>query len=277
MFGRLEMYVKMLRDDPVNFLIYMAYTAVVFLASLILHECAHGWMALRCGDPTAKMLGRVSLNPARHLDPVGTICMFIFGFGWAKPVPVNPRNFRDYRRDDFLVSIAGIVTNLMLFIVCSLLAVVLNLFIWNSKLLPAMEWAYNVPASNESLVNIFAPFDYNYAATYICYSNSFEWMELFASNYWLLYIQRFLLMMANVNLILAIFNLLPIPPLDGYHVLNDTILKGRYNLSGQAFQISQVALIVLLATGLLDTILSGGSELIGGAIIRLFLRLTGQA
>lgn len=259
------MYADMLREDPVSFLIYMAYAVVVFLFSLILHECAHGWMALRCGDPTAKMLGRLSLNPAKHLDPVGTICMFVFGFGWAKPVPVNPRNFRDYRRDDFLVSIAGIVTNLTLFIACSLLAVMLNKILWDTD-----NWIIDA----EYMVNIFS--NQGNWSHVLAYSTNLEMMKGFTDHYWLLYIQRFLLMMADVNLLLAIFNLLPIPPLDGYHVLNDTILKGRFNLSGESFQIAHFVLIALLATGLLDTILSGGSELIGGAVIRIFLRMTGQ-
>lgn len=268
MFSRIEMYADMLREDPVSFLIYMAYTVVVFLFSLILHECAHGWMALRCGDPTAKMLGRLSLNPAKHLDPVGTICMFVFGFGWAKPVPVNPRNFRDYRRDDFLVSIAGIVTNLTLFIGCSLLAVMLNKILWDTD-----QWIIDA----EYMVNVFAKQgNWSHVLAGLAYPMDLEIMKSFTNHYWLLYIQRFLLMMADVNLLLAIFNLLPIPPLDGYHVLNDTILKGRFNLSGEAFQIAHFALIALVATGLLDTILTGGSELIGGAVIRIFLRLTGQ-
>lgn len=83
MLNRLEMYIEWLKTDPVDFIIYMAYTVAVVLISLILHECAHGWMALKCGDPTAKMMGRLSLNPARHLDPIGTLCMFLLGFGWA--------------------------------------------------------------------------------------------------------------------------------------------------------------------------------------------------
>ena len=126
MFDRLEYYVEQLKVNPVGFLIYMCYYVFVILFSLILHECAHGWMALRCGDPTAKMLGRLSLNPVRHLDPIGTVCMFLLGFGWAKPVPVNPRNFENYRRDDFLVSIAGIAINLTIFIACVAVSVLLN-------------------------------------------------------------------------------------------------------------------------------------------------------
>lgn len=70
----------------------------IILIALTVHECAHGWVAYRCGDPTAKNLGRLSLNPLKHLDPFGTICMFLVGFGWARPVPINTRNFRNPKR-----------------------------------------------------------------------------------------------------------------------------------------------------------------------------------
>ncbi len=276
MLSNLQNYVQLLRADPLNFLVYMLYMVIVVLFSLILHECAHGWMALKCGDPTAKMLGRLSLNPARHLDPIGTVFMFIFGFGWARPVPVNPRNFSNFRRDDFLVSIAGIVTNLTLFILCSLLAVMINLFIWNNDWLPVLDAVYGGAASPEMLVNIFAPDSAGSVAHYITYGISFDWLNSFAMRPWLLYVQRFLLMMANVNLTLALFNLLPIPPLDGYHLLNDTILGGRFNLNSQMFRACQFLLILLLATNVLDTILMAGCEFVGGAVMRTFLALTGQ-
>lgn len=272
----LQNYIQLLKSDPVNFLIYMAFMIVVILLSLILHECAHGWMALRCGDPTAKMLGRLSLNPARHLDPIGTIFMFLFGFGWARPVPVNPRNFENFRRDDFLVSIAGIVTNLTLFIFCSLCAVLVNMVLWNKDWLPVLEAIYGGAASQESLVNIFAPGNVDSIASYIAYGLSYDWLEGFTNYPWLLYVQRFLLMMAEVNLTLAIFNLLPIPPLDGYHLVNDTLLKGRLNLNGQAFRISQFLLIILLVTDVLDKFLIVSTEFVGGAVIRTFLMMTGQ-
>ena len=272
----LQNYIQLLKSDPVNFLIYMAFMIVVILLSLILHECAHGWMALRCGDPTAKMLGRLSLNPARHLDPIGTIFMFLFGFGWARPVPVNPRNFENFRRDDFLVSIAGIVTNLTLFIFCSLCAVLVNMVLWNQDWLPVLEAIYGGAASQESLVNIFAPGNVDSIASYIAYGLSYDWLEGFTNYPWLLYLQRFLLMMAEVNLTLAIFNLLPIPPLDGYHLVNDTLLKGRLNLNGQAFRISQFLLIILLVTDVLDKFLIVSTEFVGGAVIRTFLMITGQ-
>ena len=90
MLTRMETYMAMLRENPASFVIYMAYTAVAILMSLILHECAHGYAAYRCGDPTAKLLGRLSLNPARHLDPLGTLCMVVLGktrTGQSPPFP----------------------------------------------------------------------------------------------------------------------------------------------------------------------------------------------
>ena len=94
--------------------IALLYRVPAVLIALTLHELAHGYVALRCGDPTAQMLGRLTFNPLRHLDPIGTLFMFLFGFGWARPVPVNPRNFKRFRRDDFLVSAAGVTVNFLL-------------------------------------------------------------------------------------------------------------------------------------------------------------------
>ena len=273
MLSNWETYVQWFQADAVNCIISAVIMIVVILMSLILHECAHGWMALRCGDPTAKYMGRLSLNPLKHLHPIGTLCMLFAGFGWAKPVPVNPRNFQNYRRDDFLVSIAGIVTNLTLFLICSLLAVVLNMAIWKTDFLPAIQVVYGAP---DTLVNVFDSGN-DGLALYITYGMSFQWMQEITNATWLLYVQRFLLMMAQVNLTLALFNLLPIPPLDGFHVLNDTILGGRLQLNQQAFQAAQLVLIVLmLSTDIVRMILSAGTELIGGSVIRVFMMLTGQ-
>ena len=90
---------------------YLLFYVFCILFSLIIHECAHGWVALKCGDPTAKWMGRLTLDPRKHLDPIGTLCMLFMRIGWAKPVPINPRNFRNYRRDYILVSFAGIAVN----------------------------------------------------------------------------------------------------------------------------------------------------------------------
>ena len=100
---------KLLAKDPLAF----ALVAIPLLFSIILHEVAHGWVAYRMGDPTAKRLGRLSLNPLRHLDPIGTLMLFLVGFGWAKPVPVNFTNLSDKRKGLIFVSSAGIVANIL--------------------------------------------------------------------------------------------------------------------------------------------------------------------
>jgi len=97
------------------------------LLAITLHEVAHGYVAEQFGDPTARLLGRLNLNPLRHLDPIGTIAIFIFGFGWARPVPVNAGNFRRPRRDMIWVALAGPVTNLVLAVLSALLLKGLNL------------------------------------------------------------------------------------------------------------------------------------------------------
>src|SRR3990172_3152576 len=85
------------------------------LLALTVHECAHAWVALKMGDPTAKMLGRITLNPIRHLDPLGTLALIFSGmFGWAKPVPINPRNFRNISSGMMWVALAGPLSNLAL-------------------------------------------------------------------------------------------------------------------------------------------------------------------
>lgn len=96
---------------------------VALIMSLTLHEFAHAFIALKCGDRTAKINGRVTLNPLKHLDPVGTVMMLTVGFGFAKPVPVNPQNFKNYKRGMFAVSIAGITVNIILAVLSSFFAV----------------------------------------------------------------------------------------------------------------------------------------------------------
>ena len=100
---------KLLTKDPLAF----ALVAIPLLFSIIIHEVAHGWVAYRMGDPTAKRLGRLSLNPLKHLDPIGTLMLFLAGFGWAKPVPVNFNSISDRRKGLIFVSSAGIFANIL--------------------------------------------------------------------------------------------------------------------------------------------------------------------
>ncbi len=149
----------------------------VILIALTLHEFGHAWTALRFGDPTAKRAGRVTLDPLKHLDPFGTICLFIAQIGWAKPVPVNPANFT-HPRADLWVSLAGIIANLLQAVAYAL--------IWHGV-----------------GFDLFAP------PVFSGGFNSFLW--------------NFLQWGIIVNLSLALFNLLPIFPLDGSHVLKNLL------------------------------------------------------
>lgn len=264
MLNRLQIWGNWLRADPVGFLIFLLYFAVAILASLILHEVAHGYVAYRCGDPTAKMLGRLSLDPRKHLDPIGTACLVLLGFGWAKPVPVNPHNFRRGTRDDFLVSIAGVTVNFTLFLLSILIATLLNPLLWRPEAIQ----------DNGGAASFLSSSGIGYA---VLVNGEGKFNEAFMLHPWLQHIQRFLLMFGTMNLGLAVFNLLPIPPLDGFHVVNDLLLRGRLSLNRQFFDISRFLLLVLCFTGLLGNILSVITRFIEGGVLHLLLLVTGQA
>ncbi len=108
---------NLLLKDPLAFIII----AVPFLYSVVIHEVAHGWVANKMGDPTAKWLGRLTLNPIKHLDPIGTLMLFLVGFGWAKPVPINMNNIADKRRGLIFVSSAGIIANILFALIAAML------------------------------------------------------------------------------------------------------------------------------------------------------------
>ena len=259
--SRLETYGAWLSSDPAGFAMYMIYLVVAALTSLILHECAHGYVAYRCGDPTAKMLGRLTLDPRRHLDPIGTVCMFLLGFGWARPVPVNPRNYRHPRRDEYLVSVAGITVNLALFILCTGLGVLCY------RLMMGADWFVGTDvAYRESL--------YANVKSVILYGGASLPADLagLMAMPGLQYLLRFFGMMTQLNLALAIFNLLPVPPLDGWRLLNN-VLNGRLSLSRQAMQYVQVGLMLLCFTGYLGRGLSVVVTAVDGAVVRAFMYL----
>lgn len=253
MLSNLDTYLEALRTNPLEFLLTLVYAVAVILISLILHECAHGYVAYRCGDPTAKMMGRLSLNPKAHLDLIGTLSMFLIGVGWAKPVPVNPRNFRHGRRDDFFVSIAGIATNLCLCLICMFLSVIVGKVMFGSEMLDAAsQWT-------DSVSYLFSPFYTTKGGTGGANIANGTFAVAALADFavpWLRYVERFLLMMAQTNLGLALFNILPIPPLDGYHLVNDLLFKGKLQLKRQAFVIAQIVLIFIFMSGALDQFLS---------------------
>jgi Zn-dependent protease len=182
----------------------------VLLFSMVAHEYAHGYAALRQGDNTAQMLGRLSWNPLKHIDPLMTVIMplvtflsFGVAFGGAKPVPVNPRLYRHYRSGDIIVSLAGIATNLVLAVVLSVLIVPLGLA------------GRAMPFLGSSLAIVQLMFLYG----------------------------------VTINLVLAAFNLIPIPPLDGSHVMKH-LLPPSWAWNYQRFgRYGLIVLLLLLTVG----------------------------
>ena len=156
---------------------YYVLSALAVLITLTVHEYFHGYAAYKLGDPTAKSLGRLTLNPIHHLDPYGAICMVLFHFGWAKPVPINARYFKKPKRDFAITALAGPASNIAMALFSAFLyAVLLKLF---SGMLFTSELIYSIVQNSEIFVYIFH----------------------------------------RVNIGLALFNLIPIPPLDGSRLL----------------------------------------------------------
>ena len=191
----------------------------VLLISVVLHEVAHGWVALKQGDDTAARAGRLTLNPVPHIDFIGSILVplaLVFTssgvlFGWAKPVPVDPRNFRDHRRGDILVSLAGIAANLLL-------------MVGFLVLMTGALWLARLGAGAEPVAAVL----YRAGGLGVI-----------------------------LNLILAFFNLVPLPPLDGSHVVYHVLprrLRSGYRAVGR-YGLLILMGILFLAPGILRVLL----------------------
>lgn len=205
-------------QSPLAFLQSLLYRVPATLIALILHEWAHGFVAYKLGDPTAKMMGRLSLNPLHHLDPLGTVLLFVAGFGWAKPVPIDPRYFKHKHRDDLLVSIAGITMNVLLFLAFYTLYYAALRIAVSSGFLVRWQDAFYYASGRNAL--------FEYALTLLQYT-------------------------AVLNLSLAVFNLLPVPPLDGSHLFNDLFLKKNLFVSRTVARYGMGVVMLLSLTGVL--------------------------
>ena len=196
--------------DIMTVILLVLSRAFVIFCCTPVHELAHGYAAYKLGDDTAKYQGRLTFNPLAHLDPVGTIMIFLFGFGYAKPVQVNPVKFKNPRKDMALTALAGPVANIIMAFVSVFIAYIIGAF------------------AHSQLLSLIAVFFY-YAA--------------------------------SVNAMLAVFNLIPVPPLDGSRIFSVFLSDKKYFAIMRYERYIMIGFMVLIATGVLDGLLSGLSSL----------------
>ncbi len=206
----MDLFYAIINGEVLTVILLLLSRAFVIFCCTPVHEFAHGYAAYKLGDDTAKYQGRLTLNPLAHLDPIGTIMIFLFGFGYAKPVQVNPTKFKNPRRDMALTALAGPVSNMLM----------------------------------------------AFAAVFIAhFAGSFKHSGAIFS------IGLFFYYAAMVNVMLAVFNLIPIPPLDGSRIFSVFLSDKKYFAIMRYERYIMIGFMVLIATGVLNGLLSGLSSL----------------
>ncbi len=195
---RIVSFFQQLISDPLSAVLYLLISFFAMCVAISFHEWAHAYSAYKLGDPTARNLGRMTIDPFAHIDLLGAILFVVFGFGWAKPVIVNSRNLKHFRRDDVIISLAGPLMNLFLGFVFS------GLFILATK---------------------------------------------FTDQYYILLLLTYL---AVLNINFAVFNVLPLPPLDGFHVVTSLFVRKNYRIVDFLMRYGHYILLVLIFSGLID-------------------------
>ncbi len=198
--------------DIQNLLAQIVLLAPPILLALTFHEFAHGYVALRLGDPTARAAGRLTLNPLKHLDPIGTIAIFIIHFGWAKPVPVNPAYFRDPKKDMLWVALAGPITNLALAILSAIIIKILFIIA-------------SIAPQNQLTFALLYP------------------------------LKEMLVISVKINIVLCIFNFLPIPPLDGSRILMGLLPDDLARSYASVEKYGFIILLLLAFSGILSKLI----------------------
>ncbi|MDI3472536.1 MAG: hypothetical protein PWQ48_817 [Thermotogaceae bacterium] len=209
--------------------ILAAFPAVLF--AIVIHEVSHGYVAYLLGDDTAKKAGRLTLNPLKHLDPIGTLMLVIFHFGWARPVPVNFWKLRKMKRDIILVSLAGPASNFLTAFLGGIVFFKLRLFRFSTF------FGYGLPAD---------PF--------------------------IMYLCDVMAYLMFINLVLAIFNLIPIPPLDGSKIIM-ALLPERYMMWYAKYEVyGTIVLLVLVLFGIMQMIMNPVLNFFIDTLQKMFLR-----
>jgi len=209
--------------------ILAAFPAVLF--AIVIHEVSHGYVAYLLGDDTAKRAGRLTLNPIKHLDPIGTLMLVLFHFGWARPVPVNFWKLKHMKRDIILVSLAGPAANFLMAFLVGIVYFKFKLFRYSTF------FGYAIPT--EPLLMYFCD------------------------------VMAYLLF---INLVLAIFNLIPIPPLDGSKIIM-AILPEKYMMWYAKYEVyGTIVLLVLVLFGIMQMIMNPVLNFFISALQKLFLQ-----
>ena len=211
--------------DFVSFLVELASILFVVFCLTPVHEFAHAWTAVKLGDDTPRLSGRLTLRPMAHFDPIGAIMILVFGFGYAKPVPVNPSNFKNPRSGFALTALAGPISNL-----------------------------------------IMAFFSFLFAAVCLKVSSAVSFMVV---------LMQFFYYAAQVNVALAVFNLLPVPPLDGSRLLAVILPQRIYFKMLQYERYMLIAIFVLLMSGILTTPLNALDSLISNLFWKIATLIMG--
>ncbi len=214
-------------DNITNEIINILYMIPVALLSLSIHEFSHGYAAYKLGDPTAKYFGRLTLNPIKHIDPIGFITLMLFKIGWAKPVPVDPSHFKNPKRDMAITAVAGPLSNFLLAFICVILHQIYLVVCLNIM---------KAVSVSEALFTVIST------------------------------VQMLFLLLIYSNIGLGLFNLIPIVPFDGSRILYAFLPNTVTARLGVVEKYSGIIILVLLFTGILDVPLSFLSTAISDAL-----------
>lgn len=195
-------------SDPKTWILSTLLMMPAILIGLSFHEFAHAYVANKLGDPTPKRQGRVTVNPMAHIDPIGLLCLIFIGFGWGMPVQINPRYFKNPRRDELLVAISGVSLNLILAITFAGLTKLIEVF--------ALGFALSSVGALvvEALLNV-----------------------------------------VKINLVLMVFNLLPVPPLDGFNIITQVLNLKQSELYYKIYDKGLVILLILILFNITDIVI----------------------